>query len=52
MTGLDHLVKARVDKATHDALVKEAKISERSVGAVVRVALREHLDKKKVRVRT
>lgn len=45
MSGLTEKIEARVDHDTYAALVKEAKRSERSIGAVVRIALREHIAK-------
>jgi hypothetical protein len=47
MSPLTHMLKARVDPLTYQQIVIEAKRDQRSVGAVVRLALREHLEKKR-----
>lgn len=47
--ALDHLLKARVDRKLYADVQSEAKRSGRSVGAVIRLALREHLARQKAR---
>lgn len=47
MSNLTHMLKARVDAATYVQITNEAQRSERSVGAVIRAALREHIAKSK-----
>lgn len=50
--SLTDRIEIRIEPEMHEQLKREAAKSDRSVGAVVRVALREHLERKKVRVRT
>lgn len=45
--GLTEDVKFRVDKQMRQQIRDEAKRAERSEGAVIRVALREYLSKRK-----
>ena len=49
MGGLTEEIKCRVDANTKAMLRVEAKRSERSEGAVIRIALREYLSKRKGR---
>lgn len=47
MTGLSINKKFRIDDTMQRELAAEAKRTDRSEGAVIRVALREHLAKRK-----
>lgn len=47
MSGLDVNKKFRIDADTDRQLAAEAKRADRSEGAVIRVALREYLDRAK-----
>lgn len=47
MSGLSEEIKCRVDAKLKSDLRAEAKRSERSEGAVIRIALREYLSKRK-----
>lgn len=47
MSGLTEDVKFRVDKTMRKQLREEAQRTERSEGAVLRIALREYLSKRK-----
>ena len=50
--SLSDRIEIRLEPGMRQQLQQEAERSERSIGAVIRIALREHLDKKKVKVRT
>lgn len=52
MSPLTQLLKARVDPVLYVQTVNEAKRTNRSVGFVIRLALKEHLAKKRVKVKT
>lgn len=45
MAALTETVKARVDRATKAALAVETTRSQRSEGAIIRLALREYLQR-------
>lgn len=46
VTQLTENVKVRLDRATKRRLEREAKRVERPVGSVIRIAIREHLERK------
>lgn len=50
--GLTERIDVRLDVKTYRALLREAKQSERSLGQIVRLALREHLAAKRTGVST